>query len=389
VGSSFANIHVRVGGADPETALDTVSAAVADWLIERGFALIDDQSGADRTVKLLIDPGGAWINVYDETMDIHEDHESFGSLAAALATAAGSVAVSTSVFDSDLAWIGLFEPSGQVAELVHGAEMDGSGQFAASMSRDFDRWRPLLVGDSSPEELERIWTAFPDPSEEDPYVFVEERLADACGLFGLDRTRATVGYRYLGDLPGAADGLRTLAFAIVDEAKAAASIGMSLERPWPGLFVAGQESLDTAAGSPFEMMLQLANFGPEPINGVLLWVQGSALDQGLVRLDRARTVVLAARPGGFEDATALFQAPPSNGPGLGAELDLRIAGWPSLTTSGAAYLATFQAQVGMQIAGMALARGAGSLTFAAFPRVDIETGAGPEAQGFEVDVTVR
>jgi len=38
VGSSFANIHVRVETADPETALDQASAAVADWLKERGFA---------------------------------------------------------------------------------------------------------------------------------------------------------------------------------------------------------------------------------------------------------------------------------------------------------------------------------------------------------------
>jgi len=192
MGSSFANVHVRIGARDPEVALEQVSAGIVDWLEQRGFGLIDTQSEADRTVTFGIDPGGLWINVYDETTDIYGDHGAMGSLAAALASRGESYAIVTRVFDSDLAWLALFDAAGQIAELVHGEEMDESGQFVAKLPPDYDRWASLLMGDASVEDLRRIWTARSGDTAES-YVSADDRAADACQLLGIEGLRATTG----------------------------------------------------------------------------------------------------------------------------------------------------------------------------------------------------
>jgi hypothetical protein len=390
VGSSFANMHVRIGAGDPATGLETIETLVTEWLEDRGFGPLDDGSSADRSVVLAIDPGGDWINVYDEAIEIHEDRVESESLGIALASNTDSLAIATSVFDSDLAWLAMFAEGGLVAELVHGAEMDGSGQWAATLAPDYERWRPLLVGGSTPDDLERIWTADQRLGEDDRYVFVEDRLADACGLFGIDAVRATVGYRYLDQLPTATD-MRTLPFRIVDAERVAASIGTSLasaDRMAPGLYIYGPDSVDAAAGTGFELMLQVANLGSETVDGVLLWAQGPPLEAGIVRLDEARSVVLSAHGSQLSDVP--FQDPESSGLGVGAPLeDVRLGGFPSLTTSQAAYVATFQAQAGIRVKGVALRPGSGRLVFAVAALADIDSGHGEKGMAIDVEVRVH
>lgn len=156
-----------------------------------------------------------------------------------------------------------------------------------------------------------------------------------------------------------------------------------------GLLISGPHTLDVTTGTSFDLMLSVANFGSTPVEGALIWAQGSALDQRLVRLVDAKAIALAITSSGFDQIVVPFEQAPPDVPGSGAMLeDLRLGAMPTLATSEAAYMSMFQAQAGVFVTGQALSRGSGVLVFAALPLAATQAGAGSDAQALEIIVAV-
>jgi hypothetical protein len=178
---------------------------------------------------------------------------------------------------------------------------------------------------------------------------------------------------------------------IVDAAKVAEALGGSAsgDEAMPrGLYLWSPGSLDATAGSAFEIQLQVVNFGPDEVEGMLLWAEGPALENEHIRLHTASSVVMSAS--GIEQQVARFESQTDAGKGVGAQFEsLRLPRFPALMTSQKSYGATFQAQAGLRVNGLAITAGRSSLAFAVFSRADVETAAGLPAEGLRVDVTVR
>ena len=229
----------------------------------------------DRTVLVGPVKDRPWLTVYDEGSE-DQDEAIVRALAEQLSHIAGT-AVGVLVHDSDILhlWLcrdgALVDQFNSQPDYIAGA-LPGSRVLAGDDFEEVaghpERWRDLLVGGASPEQLQAIWDR--------KVVFAEEMLAEIASLFGWDRALSAVGFTYLdrGEEPFDPDTFTRLAFRAATSPRAAFR-GSGL----PALVQAGGlREFRTAVGQPFGGVgVTFQNSGGPGLGvGVVLW--GPALE---------------------------------------------------------------------------------------------------------------
>jgi hypothetical protein len=287
MGSSFANLQVRVGVDGPEASLIQVREAVHRWMVDQGF-LPAEAEEPTRSVLIGVDPGRRWINVYDSAID-QFDIESLQGLGGSLSMATETPVVGVLVFDSDVAGYVLFDGGQEIDWLT---DRPGSFEEMLGPTNDDDgdvrRWKPVLPSGVDPQSFEQALRG--DGSEDD--VFADHRAADALALLGMDPDRATVGYRYAME-NGQPIATEHHAFA-PDPAKADAraddegsqpTLGGFSGSPDRGTMVGGFSNIVVPVGAVTDLDFVVINMGA-PFRGLSVHLGGSAIDDQLIRADR-------------------------------------------------------------------------------------------------------
>jgi hypothetical protein len=267
MGSTFSNLHVRLGRRERVLAGDEVAGAMSELAHGQGMVDAAGDETADREV--LVAGVGDWLSVYDRAFEPNQ--EELDRTAKAISSRLRVEVVTVLVYDSDILELRLFR-DGELEDQYH----SNPGYFGkvtkaarASARGQPSKWKSLLVPGASVEALRTAWAARP--------VFAEQIMQMTAPILGLPLDKALAGFE-----------------DIVEEGR------FDRRLRWRSRLQARAEPLgpprfDMAAGPlpqgielsvGFEMPLSLgASSQGSASRGVLVVTWGEALDRGLVAMD--------------------------------------------------------------------------------------------------------
>jgi hypothetical protein len=263
MGLTAENVHVFVQDGFPGAVRNRVAEAAKNFLRRQGYLEVADPSAADRTVTLGPVDGRRWIAVFDTETGSAPD------LAKALSKDAATAAVSMMVSDSDDVFVRLAE-GGKLAAAFERSE-------GKTRHKDVPRWAPYADLDA----LREVFAGEP--------LFAEDQLARLAETLGMDRVLCLTP-------AGEAEGEEFLSFHFRHKNTRG---GEPKEASGPPVFQVphhGYRPFELGVGERLwgSMGAYATNVGG-PGTGVRITVSGTAIEEGLVRVDSA-TVFQPARP---------------------------------------------------------------------------------------------
>jgi hypothetical protein len=272
MGSFLTNLQVR------SDALDALVAALRADAGARGMdELAPDAASVDRHVVVL-PPLNGWITIYDEATE-SQDTDALDALARLATKATSALGFTALVHDSDVLDLRLYRDG---APVDHKNTDPGyfervSKKKAAALAGHPDAWADL----ADPAKVADVFRA--------ENLFAEGTLASVAELVGVDRGRASVGYRYFAsDVIPAPEGAVTLRF----RSRVRPSWEESSAGP-PGLEVQshmGDRVLRLAVPDELRLGLTARSTGAAS-TGLEVRAWGSALERGAVAIDRFELVL--------------------------------------------------------------------------------------------------
>jgi hypothetical protein len=184
MGSTFANLHVRMAGLDAVRARDELAGVMGELARAQGMVEATGAEEADR--EALFAGDDAWVSVYDE--DFEPNQGELDRAAKAISGRLRADVVTVLVYDSDILDLRLFRDGQLVDQYQSNPGYFGKVSKAmrqAAMGRPSE-WAPLLVPSASVDGLQAAWKARP--------VLAEETMHETAPLLGLSPERACVGF---------------------------------------------------------------------------------------------------------------------------------------------------------------------------------------------------
>ena len=279
MGAFFTNLQVRSGN---EADIERLVAFYGAHLGSLGLAVAEADALADRTI--LIARSGPWIAIYDEATDTGAVE--LADLASTVSSSLGAAVVSVRVHDSDILDLELFEAGERrdrycsapdYFEPVSEAERrEVAGRPAA--------WHPLLAEGKDETDLARVFA--------EKLLFAEHTLREVGDLLTIDRTQLGVGYRYAADGHGPKAEIELRYRAKVRPAHETLADGLPRLGARYGMdhFQGHPTEHAFMVGSPAQIAGTARNLGGKG-RGVEVWVEGEALDRGLVTVSAMNVVM--------------------------------------------------------------------------------------------------
>jgi hypothetical protein len=292
MGAFFTNVQVR---STSEGDLDRLVAFYRSHLGALGFQEVEVEADAlaDRTILLL--RSGPWIAVYDEGTDTGA--VDVMGLGVTISTALSTAVIAVSVHDSDIVDLELVEAGERRDRYCSAPEYFevASDARRAQVAGQPSAWKEWLVDGKAEGDLRRAF--------DERLTFAERTLHEIGDLVAIDRSILGRGYRYAVDGDGPpAD--RTLRFRLkVRPAHETLAEGPPrLGAPYGRDRHDGQTTeYPFMVGSPAQVAGTVRNLGGKG-RGVEVWVEGEALDRGLVRVTRMNVVMGSPRAGSHVEA---------------------------------------------------------------------------------------
>ncbi len=274
MGAFFSNVQVRTDRVGFEKIVAELRADAAS----RDMSEVDEAGDPDRTV-LVVPPGaGGFVSVYDEATE-SQDARVLDALGALVSRAAEGSAFTVLVHDSDVLALTLFA-SGEVVDRYDSNPGYFGKKRKKRVERRVDAWVPLLRSGVSALDLDAVL------ADED--LFAEATLVKVCELVGCEPSRASTGQEYLSRDPSPLpDGTVTL--------RLRSRTRPAYETPPEGAprFEAhmpyGPATQALAEGDELRLGFAVKNAGGAS-RGLTITVWGSAIDAGLVEVERFETV---------------------------------------------------------------------------------------------------
>jgi hypothetical protein len=208
MGATFGNIHIY-------NHLNLSKEVLIDKLIEglKGFDYeLSSQNPADLNMKLIYNPSGKWVCIYDDEIESIEmnDLKRIGNFYHKLFMAD---VVASQVFDSDVLFMYM---KGKKTDLYvsnpyENEELSESHDYLLS-KRSIGKWKHLLENQYQEDDLLQVWKK--------DYVFAEEKLVEIGKLIGFDELLATNGYSYFEDIKDEIpNNYETISLSFIDKSK--------------------------------------------------------------------------------------------------------------------------------------------------------------------------
>lgn len=274
MGAFFSNVQVRVGPGGFEKIVAALRADAAS----REMSEVDEAGDPDRTV-LIFPPGpGGFVSVYDEATE-SQDARALDALGALVSRAAEGSAFTVVVHDSDVLALALFA-GGEVVDRYDSNPGYFGKKRKKRVERRVDAWAPLLRSGVAAVDLDAVL------ADED--LFAEATLVKVCELVGCDPSRASTGQKYLSCDPSPLpDGTITLCMRSrtrpAYETLAEGAPRFEAHMPY------GPAAQALAEGDGLRLGFAVKNAGGVS-RGLTITVWGSAIDAGLVEVERFETV---------------------------------------------------------------------------------------------------
>ncbi|NOU30678.1 MAG: hypothetical protein HOO96_22490 [Polyangiaceae bacterium] len=274
MGAFFSNVQVR---AD-QGGFEKIVAALRADAASREMSEVDEAGDPDR-VLLIAPPGpGGFVSVYDEATE-SQDARALDALGALVSRAAEGSAFTVLVHDSDVLALTLFS-SGDVIDRYDSNPGYFGKKRKKRVERRVDAWAPLLRSGVAAVDLHAVLAA------ED--LFAEATLVKVCELVGCDPLRASTGQKYLSRDPSPLpDGTVTLRLrSMARPAYETPPEGAPRFEPHMPY---GPTTQALAEGDQLRLGFAVKNAGGAS-RGLTITVWGSAIDAGLVEVERFETV---------------------------------------------------------------------------------------------------
>ncbi|NIK69428.1 hypothetical protein [Paenibacillus sp. BK720] len=257
MGSSFANIQLKAANA---LSVEQVVQVITELMENNLFEKVEEPE--DRSIVFSCDGSSPWLTIYDEFCD-DGDQDILDALAEALSLKLGTLAVSNSVYDSDLLYMKLFNQGKCLDTFVN--DVDIYNEMTESKRRRQgvpSKWASLAE-EISKEEITRIW------GEET--VFAEDTLWELSKLYSWNTDRSCTGFRYKKDV-GWGEGDNVLHFRDNNPA------GKLFEEQGPTRLelVSYQPYLDCSTESEETTYFSYSNTGRSAV-GISIMMWGSAI----------------------------------------------------------------------------------------------------------------
>lgn len=258
MGAFFTNVQLRTLGLDKSKVIDEVIHCINHLNDVAGFAKVDNEDEADKTVLVSSSEDLAWVSIYDEETE-DQNSRKLNKLASGLSKQFKTTALSILVNDSDSIYVGIN---------VNGTLKDSISNLSKAI--DFNKnkpkvWSHILVNNYSFDDIKNAW--------QNKSVFVEEFLTQFAKFIDIDTSKLLTGYEYLNE--GKTDEGIRLYFAQKDKKKLA-ELGLTTFS-----MIAGAGLIDVTGEEKQTSEWIMTNQGASS-TGLDIIVAGDCIEQGLL-----------------------------------------------------------------------------------------------------------
>ena len=258
MGAFFTNVQLRTLGLEKSNLIDEVINYINHLNDVAGFAKVDNENEADKTVLVSSSDDLAWVSIYDEETE-DQNSKKLNKLASGLSKQFKTTALSILVNDSDSMYVGI---------IVNGTLKDSISNLSKEI--DFNKskpkvWSGILVNNYSFDDIKNAWKG--------KSVFVEDFLTQFVKFINIDTSKLLTGYEYLNDEKTDA-GIR-LYFAQKDKKKVA-ELGLTKFS-----MIAGAGLIDVTGEERQDSEWIMTNQGTSS-TGLYIVITGDCIEQGLL-----------------------------------------------------------------------------------------------------------
>jgi hypothetical protein len=287
MGAFFTNVQLLVRGQDER--------AKKILLLKELYALAEDADlteaapGEEPDRSILIESGGGILSVFDEATE-GQNGEVMFELASRLARALSAQAMTVTVHDSDVLLLTLVDAEGDLVDTYNSYPSLFGKVSAAEKKRvagDPSKWVAFLREGATTKDLASTW--------KEEKNFCEDTLLKTLGLFGIERERATVGFRY-------ASKSEKRTGRVYEKLEFRARVRPAHETKAEGatrLTTMGYaQKMELSCGFAAHITFSARNEGGTS-KGLSVVVGGDAIARGLVELERCQIVIGPPAQGNF------------------------------------------------------------------------------------------